>query len=201
MKSFIIKISILVSLVAMVIGLATYSCSVHKELNQRNEYIREYEMEMAGKDKTIHELQMTTKQLKESKDTINQQMDSVLKILKIKEKNVQRIQYVDRELWLHDTVKLKDTLFVKDFDTTMMFNPYTSFKFSFIEPDSFVFEPKIESQMYVVTHLKREFVNTPSKVFFVRWFQKKRKVSVVDIKEENDLIQLKQSRFINIIDK
>lgn len=85
-----------------------------------------------------------------------------------------------------------------DVDTTITLNPYTKFTISARYPNEICVVPDIVSEKSVVTHMQREFVNKPSKVFFVRWFQKKHWVSEVDIIESNPLIRSEKSRFVQV---
>lgn len=200
-----LKIAKLIGIASIILGSIFYvghSCSVEKQLQQAQTYISNYENDLAGKDSTIYVLQMTTNQLKNSKDSINQKLCKALEDLKIKEKNAKEIQYIKEKFIINDTITFTDTVFVSEacLDTTIYWNEYSKMHISIAPPYKLNLMPEITSEKYVVSSYKKEFVNTPSKIFFIRWFQKKRKVITVDILEENDLIKVDQKRFINIIE-
>jgi hypothetical protein len=52
--------------------------------------------------------------------------------------------------------------------------------------------------MYVVINNKKEYNKKPSKIFFIRWFQKKHLVTEVNVEERNPYIKSKENKFIKI---
>ena len=72
------------------------------------------------KDNTI-EFQYTIEQLNHSKDSLNQKINKLRKDLKIKDKDIQKLQYVLSENQKKDSIIVHDTLFIEKvkIDTTL----------------------------------------------------------------------------------
>ena len=73
--------------------------------------IKAYELENSAlKDDTI-EFQYTIEQLNYSKDSLNQKINKLRKELKIKDKDIQRLQYTVSENKKKDSIFVHDTIF------------------------------------------------------------------------------------------
>lgn len=200
---FIIKhFSLIMGILLVIVSIGWFkSCrDLTNELNRKSGYISDYEMQVASKNSEIRQLNMTMLELKNSKDSINEALEQAYKDLGIKGKNVKELVYIKDFIELRDTINFRDTVFIgSDIDTMIYYNDYTRLGVSIFPPSDIVFNPLITSEKYLVFSYKKEFINEPSKLFFIRWFQKKRKIVTVDIKENNDLIKTEQSRFIDIV--
>ncbi|MCR5139019.1 MAG: hypothetical protein K6B45_02505 [Bacteroidaceae bacterium] len=100
-----------------------------------------------------------------------------------------------------DAIVLKDTIFKEpDFrlDTLIKDNWY-SLELGFRYPSTIAVQPDFISEKHIVVSTKRETVDPPSKVFFIRWFQKKHTVLNVDVVEKNPYTKNGVSRYIEII--
>lgn len=154
-------------------------------------------------NKDLGVLQLRVDQLSYFNDSILQKMDSVRKELKIKDKNLQYLQYMLSEAEKKDSIVfVKDTIFqpMVHIDTTLTSKWYhLNLKLDY--PNSVVVNPKFISEQYVIIHSKKETVNPPKKFFLCRWFQKKHRVVRVEVKEENPYIIHKNSEFVKILDK
>lgn len=154
-------------------------------------------------NKNLGVLQLRVDQLSYFNDSILVKLDSVRKALKIKDKNLQYLQYMYSQMEKKDSIVfVKDTIFqpMVHIDTTLTSKWYNlNLKLDY--PNSVVVEPKFISEQYVIIHSKKETVNPPKKFFLCRWFQKKHRVVRVEIKEENPYIIHKNSEFIKILDK
>lgn len=196
--NFIIKhksLILLVVLIIFVIGWFKSYSSLKGQLEQRENYISALEDNLNGK---TTELNMTRAQLLSSKDSINKLIAG-----KIKEKGyaktVVKVERITSTVSKLDSVFFHDTIFAPGikFDTVIGDNYYkVSLRGEY--PRSMYVEPEVNSELYLITHIEKEFVNQPSKIFFIRWFQKKRKISVTDIEEANPYIKLKESRVIQV---
>lgn len=154
-------------------------------------------------NKDLGVLQLRVDQLSYFNDSILQKMDSVRRELKIKDKNLQYLQYMLSEAEKKDSIVfVRDTIFqpMVHVDTTLTSKWYTlNLKLDY--PNSVVVNPKFISEQYVVIHSKKETVDPPKKFFLCRWFQKKHRVVRVEVKEENPYIIHKNSEFVKILDK
>ena len=60
-------------------------------------------------------------------------------------------------------------------------------------------KPNYKSELSVFTSYRKETVNPPSKIFFIRWFQKKHKVITVEVIEQNPYAKIEKQKFVEII--
>ena len=148
-------------------------------------------------------LQLTVDQLSYFNDSLLTKLDSVRHVLKIKDEDLQYLQYIYSTIEKKDSVVfIKDTIFVENLhiDTTLISKWY-NLNLRLDYPNSIVVAPEIISSQYVVIHENKETVKPPKKCIIARWFQKKHKVIRVDIMEENPYIKHKNSKFVKILDK
>ena len=144
----------------------------------------------------------TIDELKQSKDSINQKLLETTKKLNIKEKNIQYLQYQSSVITKTDTTTLVgDTIFKETMPVidTLVSDEWYATRLKLEYPSSIIVSPTFISKKQVIVSKKREYNNTPSKIFFIRWFQKKHDVVTVDVIEGNPYIQEDQTRFIKII--
>lgn len=165
--------------------------------------VRAYENENAGLNGEIRQYKRTMEDMRMSADSINQKLLNEIDKLKIKDKNVQYLQYTTEVIHKTDTIKIKgDTIFQEKLVTnpidTVIGDQWYNLDLKLRYPSTIVATPTFNSEKYVVIHTKKEYVKPPSKWFFIRWFQKKRQVVQVDVIEKNPYIENKQSRFIEI---
>ena len=154
-------------------------------------------------NKDLGVLQLRVDQLSYFNDSILVKLDSVRKALKIKDKDLQYLQYMYSTMEKKDSIVfVKDTIFrdMVHIDTTLASKWY-SLNLKLDYPNSVVVTPKIVSEQYVIIHSKKETINPPKKCALARLFQKKHRVVRVEIKEENPYIIHKNSEFVKILDK
>ena len=162
--------------------------------------IKAYELENSAlKDDTI-EFQYTIEQLNHSKDSLNQKINKLRKDLKIKDKDIQKLQYVLSENQKKDSIIVHDTLFIEKvkIDTTLS-DDWSKLHLQLEFPNKVVTEYSFKNESLVTTYLKKETIKPPHKCIFVRWFQKKHKMIYVEINEQNPYCEIKEQKFINII--
>ena len=56
------------------------------------------------------------------------------------------------------------------------------------------------NESLVTTYLKKETIKPPHKCTLIRLFQKKHKIIHVEVHEQNPYCEIKEQKFINIID-
>lgn len=163
--------------------------------------VRAYQADNSSLNNEKRQFLYTIDALKYSLDSVDQKLLQATKELKIKDKNIKQLQYQKNIITRADTIKIKgDTIFrdIEPIDTTVgdkWYNLNLQLRF----PSTIVVNPTFMSEQYVVTHVKKEYVNKPSKWFFIRWFQKKHTVVEIDILERNPYIQNKEFKQIEII--
>ena len=202
-----IKLIIGLIIVAIITGLGTTVVVMNNRIDKLNTEVAEattnikaYELEnLALKDNTI-EFQYTIEQLNHSKDSLNQKINKLRKDLKIKDKDIQKLQYVLSENQKKDSIIVHDTLFIEKvkIDTTLS-DDWSKLHLQLEFPNKVVTEYSFKNESLVTTYLKKETIKPPHKCIFVRWFQKKHKMIYVEVNEQNPYCEIKEQKFINII--
>lgn len=202
-----IKLIIGLIIVAIITGLGTTVAVMNNRIDKLNKDVAEaatnikaYELEnLALKDNTI-EFQYTIEQLNHSKDSLNQKINKLRKDLKIKDKDIQKLQYVLSENQKKDSIIVHDTLFIEKvkIDTTLS-DDWSKLHLQLEFPNKVVTEYSFKNESLVTTYLKKETIKPPHKCIFVRWFQKKHKMIYVEVNEQNPYCEIKEQKFINII--
>ena len=204
-----IKLIIGIVITAIIIALSTTIVIMNNRINVLNyeisnaiTNIKAYELENSAlRDDTI-EFKYTIEQLNYSKDSLNQRINKLRKDLKIKDKDIPKLQYMLSENQKKDSIVfVHDTLFRENIkvDTTLNDN-WSKLHLQLEYPNTVLAEYSFKNESLVTTYIKRETVNPPHKCAFIRWFQKKHKVIHVEINEQNPYCEIKEQRFINIID-
>ena len=202
-----IKLIIGLIIVAIIVGLGTTVAVMNNRIDKLNTEVAEattnikaYELEnLVLKDNTI-EFQYTIEQLNHSKDSLNQKINKLRKDLKIKDKDIQKLQYVLSENQKKDSIIVHDTLFIEKvkIDTTLS-DDWSKLHLQLEFPNKVVTEYSFKNESLVTTYLKKETIKPPHKCIFVRWFQKKHKMIYVEVNEQNPYCEIKEQKFINII--
>lgn len=202
-----IKLIIGLIIVAIIVGLGTTVAVMNNRIDKLNKDVAEatsnikaYELENSAlKDNTI-EFKYTIEQLNHSKDSLNQRINKLRKDLKIKDKDIQKLQYVLSENQKKDSIIVHDTLFIEKvkIDTTLS-DDWSKLHLQLEFPNKVVTEYSFKNESLVTTYLKKETIKPPHKCIFVRWFQKKHKMIYVEVNEQNPYCEIKEQKFINII--
>lgn len=147
-------------------------------------------------------LHMSIEQLNYVNDSIVRKMNLVKDELGIKDREIQELQYQLSEASKRDTIIFRDTLFRDpelQIDTTIGDRWY-NVKLSLEYPSTIAVAPLFTSERYTNMYLKKETIKPPKKCKFLRAFQRKHRVMVVEIKEENPYIEVREERYIKIIE-
>lgn len=148
-------------------------------------------------------LQLSVAQLEHYNDSILTKLNTVRKQLKVKDKELKGLQYIYSTMEKKDSIVfIKDTIFIKNLhvDTTLTSKWYNlNVKLDY--PSSVTVTPKVISEQYVIIHSNRETIEPPKKCAIARWFQKKHRVIRVEVEEGNPYIEIKQNKFVKILDK
>ena len=203
-----IKIIIGSIVAAIIVGLGTTTAVMSNRINKLNCEIAEattnikaYELENSAlKDNTI-EFQYTIEQLNYSKDSLNQKINKLRKELKIKDKDIQKLQYIVSENSKKDSVFIHDTIFREKVKVdTIMGDNWSKLHLQLEFPNIVVANYSFRNESLVTTYLKKETIDPPHKCALIRLFQKKHKVIHVEIHEQNPYCETKEQKFINIVD-
>lgn len=144
---------------------------------------------------------LTIDQLKNSNDSIFQELNVARKELKIKDSKLKSLQYVSSSFSKVDTITLRDTIFRDSHVNidTLLFDDWYSVKVGLKYPSTVTVEPTFKSIKYIVVSAKKETVNPPKRFFLFRWFQKKQIRLNVDVVEKNPYVQNQDNRFVEIV--
>lgn len=195
---------ILFSVVLTIVGLLQYQRSEikkYKELyNKELQNVEAYRASNSGLEGEIREYKMTMDDLRSSKDSIDKKLAEMVDELKIKDKRIEYLQYQTSQASKTDTVKLSDTIFVNNLKVdTLMGDQWYRLRLQLSYPSTVVITPTFNSEKYVIINTKKEYNKTPSKIFFIRWFQKKHTVVEVNVEEKSPYIVNKENKFIKIL--
>lgn len=167
--------------------------------NKELQNVEAYRFSNSCLEGEIREYQMTMDDLRRSKDSIDIKLVSVIDELKLKDKKINYLQYHTSTIYKTDTIQISDTLFVPTAHVdTLLGDKWYNLKLKLDYPSTIVVSPTFNSEMYVVINNKKEYNKKPSKIFFIRWFQKKHLVTEVNIEEKNPYIKNKSNKFIKI---
>ena len=200
-----IKIIIAALMVSLFTGsyiLYTKSQSLKEELSTSMSNQKAFIAENSSLKDKNKAFKFTIEQLNYYNDSILQKMNEVRKELKIKDRNLEQMQYLLSEAQKKDTIVFRDTLFREptlDIDT-LVGDKWYQMKLGLKYPSTITTDPKFVSEKYIMVDCKKETINPPKKCWLLRLFQKKHKVVEVNVVEKNPYIENKQQRFIEIVE-
>lgn len=173
---------------------AEYSTSI--------ENVKAYDAELSGLTNDNRVLKLTVEQLNYFNDSITKKIKEAQKELNIKDSKLKQAQYELSFASRKDTILLKDTIFSSTFTSldTIMGDKWFSNRIQLSYPNLISSSVSFKSEKFCFVQLRKETIKPPKKFFLARWFQKKHYVSIVTIKENNPYIEIKNSRFIQIIE-
>lgn len=165
--------------------------------------VNAYSNENSELKESNREFKLTVDQLNYFSDSLLTKLNKARKDLKIKDKEIERLEYLASIAQKTDTIRFRDTIFRDSFsgiDTTINDNNgwyrcYVGLEY----PNKVTVGPTFKSEKYVVTSKKRENIDPPKKCWLARLFQKKHDVIIVDVVESNPYITNEKERFITII--
>lgn len=176
--------------------------STDKKWKEAVENAKAYSELFSNSESKNRAFKLTIDQLKNSNDSIFQELNEARKELKVKDSKLKSLQYVSSSFSKVDTITLKgDTIFKDshiDIDT-LLSDEWYSVKVGLKYPSTVTVEPTFKSIKYIVVSAKKETVNPPKRFFLFRWFQKKQIRLNVDVVEKNPYVQNQDNRFVEIV--
>lgn len=146
-------------------------------------------------------LKYSVKDIKASNDSLVKELYAANKKLKLKDKNIKQMQYILSTASKTDSLIYRDTLFIsKDIhiDTTLG-DKWVQTRLQLEYPSTIKVTPRMVSEKMVFMNEVKKIDGKPSKIFFIRWFQKKYTTVEVDVIENNPYIVNDRSKFIEIL--
>lgn len=176
--------------------------SIDTKWKEAVENAKSYSELFSNSENKNRAFKLTIDQLKNSNDSIFQELNEARKELKVKDSKLKSFQYVSSSFSKVDTITLKgDTIFKDshiDIDT-LLSDEWYSVKVGLKYPSTVTVEPTFKSIKYIVVSAKKETVNPPKRFFLFRWFQKKQIRLNVDVVEKNPYVQNQDNRFVEIV--
>lgn len=183
-----------------VISINNQNKKLKAEINNRIETIKSYENENSKMSDLIITQKRTIGELSASNDSINKELVRKIKELKIKDNKIKELQFLSQEATKVDSIYVRDSIFIHDFslDTTIS-DKWYRLNMTLMYPNLIVINPTFNSELNIIKHQSKEYVDKPRKCWIGRLFQKKILVEKVDIIENNPYIKTKIYRDVDII--
>lgn len=202
-KYFYLGISILIIvLFVSIYALFSTKRSADKKWKEAVENDKAYSELFSNSENKNRAFKLTIDQLKNSNDSIFQELNEARKELKVKDSKLKSLQYVSSSFSKVDTISLKGDTIFKDSHVnidTLLSDKWYSVRVGLKYPSTVSIEPKFLSIKYIVVSAKKETVNPPKRFFLFRWFQKKQIRLNVDVVEKNPYVQNQDNRFVEIV--
>lgn len=204
MKKYLIIADVV--LVVILAGLAFYGWTHGRSMEEKwktaEANVKAYCSELkTSKDKNTA-LQLSVEQLTYFNDSVLSALNETRQELKVKDKNLKALQQIASSFSKRDTIRIPgDTIFKEptlNLDTIIGDRWYTV-RLGLQYPSTIAVEPHLQSEKHVVVSAKKETVNPPKKIFFLRWFQKKHTIIHIDVVEKNPYIKSANSKYVEII--
>lgn len=147
-------------------------------------------------------LSLNIDELNSSNDSLIMRMNELRKDNSIKDKALKALEYQISHASKTDTVIFRDTLFRDPelkIDTSLV-DKWYNLRLHLEYPSKIVINPSFKSERTVMMSLRKETVKPEKKCWFLRIFQKRHDVMVVDVREENPYINIEEQRYIKIIE-
>lgn len=145
---------------------------------------------------------VTIDQLEYFNDSVVDKLREAQEQLSIKDEQIRQLNYIATELGRTDTVVFTDTIF-RDAEfsiDTCIGDEWVSTHMVLKYPNVVSLTPTAVSRKHVLLYSEKVITNKPSKLFFVRWFQRKHTVLKAVVKEENPHIKSESNMFIEIVE-
>lgn len=176
--------------------------STDKKWKEAVENAKAYSELFSNSESKNRAFKLTIDQLKNSNDSIFQELNEARKELWVKDSKLKSLQYVSSSFSKVDTITLKGDTIFKDSHVnidTLLSDKWYSVRVGLKYPSTVSIEPKFLSIKYTVVSAKKETVNPPKRFFLFRWFQKKQIRLNVDVVEKNPYVQNQDNRFVEIV--
>lgn len=203
-----IKTYIIIGCLAVVFILLGSVCCLQSQLRKyKQQYNTEYsnrkalESERDSLSENTELLKYSVQDIKSSNDSLTKALYAANKKLKLKDKSLKQMQYMLSTATKTDSLIYRDTLFIHEsihIDTTLG-NKWIQTRLILEYPSTIKVSPRVVSEKMVFMNEVKKIDGKPSKIFFVRWFQKKYRTVEVDVIENNPYIINDRSKFIEII--
>ena len=201
------KIISIIIVIALLVGVIIFqSVRLNKQQNKYNIAIQNNKAYASQVDKLNNEKKaflLTIDQLCYMNDKSINELDSMRKELKIKDNQIMQMSKIKEKIYITDTLITTDTIFKEPnfiLDTCLGDEWYTNC-LHLAYPNQISSELDVNTDLNCFIHAKRETINPPCKTWIGRLFQKKHTVINVNVVENNPHSNVKEIKFVKILDK
>lgn len=202
-----IKMYLFRALLLLFIGLGITISVQNKKINELNESLlvatnnnKAYEAERDSLKDNAIQFQFTVNQLNQSKDSLLNRLNEIRKQMKIKDKEINELQYFASLTQKKDTIRVRDTIFragvVLD---TLLGDDWSQLAIHAEYPNILDADYSFKNSTVVFLHDSRVTVDAPKKCWLLRLFQKKQTIVEIDVVQENPYCINQEQKFIKIV--
>lgn len=196
-------ILILLTVVAiLVLAVAILIKRVNSLSTDRDNYAataKAYAQEREEYNGSSRVFRMTIDELEASRDTLMMKLDSMRTEAKIKDKQLKSMHWRETIVEKTDTIRLKDSIFLADLDTTLS-DGWTTTKVHIGRPNEVAVNVKVRNETTLIVRSRKETVKPPKRFFLFRLFQRKHTIVEVEAIEGNPHCTERSRRHVEIID-
>ena len=204
MKRLLIKWGVIALLtlviVCTIVGMAIKIKNQSERLKYANQNLVAYLAESDSLTNQCKLFRMDIATLTSLNDSIMNKMYAQAKQLKIKDKQIQGLQYRKEIIEKRDTIFVRDTIFKQPefvLDTCLV-DRWSKMCLHLEAPNTVGISASFNNELYTTIY-ERKVPIKPRKCKFAEWFTRKRKEVVVEVHTDNPYVEVKTQRFVEII--
>lgn len=192
---------ILYSVILLLVGYTIYNiykvADYRKQLELYDNNLKAVNLENDRLNKDLLAYKFDIEQLEYINDSIIKSLNDTRKQLGIKDAQIKQMQSIKTEVYIKDSVILKDTVFRDNVKLdTVINNDWYNIKISMNAPSSLAIDARYKSDLNVFAYSNKESLGVPKKCFIGRIFQKKYNVIRVEVVDKNPYSIIKESKFV-----
>lgn len=159
-----------------------------------------YEAERDSLKDNAIQFQFTAEQLNHSNDSLINKLNDIRRQLKIKDKQINELQYFASTTQKRDSIVVHDTIFQKGVVLdTLLGDDWSSLAIHAEYPNVLNADYSFKNSTVVVMHDSRVTVDPPKKCWLLRLFQKKQTIVEIDVVQENPYCTNEEQKFVKVI--
>lgn len=191
---------IIVGMITTIIILGVKLKNANEEISYANVNLKASFAETDSLKNQTRAYQFTVDQLEYFNDSLLDKLKATQAELNIKNKHLQQMHLIIDKVSKTDTIVFKDTIFCKDLHLdTLLQDNYYKLALQLDYPNYIKSNVSFNNERKIIVSVKKETIKPPKKCAFLRWFQKKHKVVIVEVVDNNPYVEIKQQRFIEVI--
>lgn len=200
MKKWLIIIIIIGVLIATIIAMSSTISNQYEKIDRALQNQAAYSSEIDSLNNKCRIFQLYISEVKNSNDSLTKVMYKQAKALKIKDKQIEGLQYQLEHFEKTDTIFIKDTIFKSSnfvLDTCVT-DKWSKTCIHLEYPNIVGVKSTFDNESHTIIHWRKVPIK-PRKCKFAEWFTRKRKEIVVEVHTDNPYATTKTQRFIQIV--